>query len=157
MSANSRRTSAASGGPVWVYDNTGTLHFRQHRMHKMQTIATVDPGICQSFCHAASRGLTVQIPLNGSRSCVGWRLLGTHGTSGFHADSMRPLPNYFGYCFFLFVYLYVVVFVIFSFAFYAFPRFSLLSVSYFVVVFIWASLSANKEISLIIWLRPMIP
>jgi len=33
--------------------------------------------VCQSVCYAASRGFDVQIQLNGSRSCLGWRLMGT--------------------------------------------------------------------------------
>jgi len=81
---------------------------RPHPMHEMRTIATDDPvAWCESVCpHCAC---ALQKRLNGSTSCMGWRLLGTVGTLyiALHeaapshpqrrqGDSKWPLPNYFG-------------------------------------------------------------
>lgn len=41
-------------------------------------------GICQSMSYLAKCCFTVQIQLNGSRSCLGWRFLGTRGTGTLH-------------------------------------------------------------------------
>jgi len=45
-------------------------------MHEMQTTATDDRGVCQSVCHAAQLGFTVQKRLNGST--FDWVLI-SHG------------------------------------------------------------------------------
>jgi len=50
----------------------GTLVFSSHRTHKMRTIVIHDPDVCQSV--SLSRGRDVQKRLNGSTSCLGWRL-----------------------------------------------------------------------------------
>jgi len=61
--------------------------FRLHRIqavHETQPIATGVHGVCQSvrqpICHAAQLGFTVPKWLNESRCCLGWTLLGAHGT-----------------------------------------------------------------------------
>jgi len=66
--------------------------FRLHRV--LGTIAIDDP---MSVC--LSCGFAAKTWLNGSRSCLDWRLLRPCGDSGtvFHTDLMRPLPNYFGH------------------------------------------------------------
>jgi len=59
------------------------LLIRPHRMHEMRTIAIDDPGrlsVCikvLSLSVSLSLGFAVPTRLNGSRSCLGWRLLGT--------------------------------------------------------------------------------
>jgi len=66
-----------------------------HRMHEVQTVAIIDPVVCHSLCRV---GFAVQKRLNGSRSCLGWRLLETQDrTSNFPTDSMQPSLNYFGH------------------------------------------------------------
>jgi len=79
----------------------------------MRPIATNDP-VVRGVSVCPSCGYAVQKRLNGSRSCVGWRLLGTQGTlckirvptaSGEESGekcfspSMRPSPNYLGLSF----------------------------------------------------------
>jgi len=50
-----------------------------HRMHEMRTIAIDVPGVCQSPCHRLHEASLCK-QLNGSRSCLEWRLLATKGT-----------------------------------------------------------------------------
>jgi len=63
--------------------------------------------VCQSdrCLSRGSSGFAMQTRLNGSRSCLGWRLLGfqinteldgTHMSPNFPTDSMRPSLNFFG-------------------------------------------------------------
>jgi len=56
--------------------------FRCQRLHAMHTklmscglLWSSDPGVCPSVCHAASLGFGVQKQLNGSRSCLGVKIL----------------------------------------------------------------------------------
>jgi len=64
---------------IFPYRTSSTAHLhsvsisRPHRMHKVQTIAIDDPGRL-SVC--LSRGFAVQTRINGSRSCLVWRLKG---------------------------------------------------------------------------------
>jgi len=67
-------------------------------MHEVRTIA-IDVLRRLSVCHAASCFSTVQIRLNGSRSCLGWTVgnLGNtvlDGNPDIPTNLMRPLPNY---------------------------------------------------------------
>jgi len=64
--------------------------------------------VCQSVCHAAQLGFTVQKRLNRSRSCLGWTLLGAKehcvrrgswSPTAREGDSMQPSPNYSGLLF----------------------------------------------------------
>jgi len=41
------------------------MHFRLHRMQKIQTIVTDDRGVCQSVCHAAQLGSLALLYKNG--------------------------------------------------------------------------------------------
>jgi len=75
------------------------------RLHEIQTIATDVPVkwyVCKSVCLAVDAPL--RSALNGSRSCLEWKLLRSKSQTdivldgGFKpVDSMRLLPNYFGH------------------------------------------------------------
>jgi len=68
----------------------------------MRTMATDDPGICQSACHAVSRGFSktaVFEVLFGMKTLGGPMNIALDPDPLTEEDSMRPSPKYFGHLF----------------------------------------------------------
>jgi len=81
----------------YFLDHFGMNHFiRLRRMHEMQTIATdvlgVCPSVCQSVCHAAELGFTVQKPLERIKTLFWVNILCGPRNTELHAGP-DPIPT----------------------------------------------------------------